>query len=216
MSKYILAYGLAFMLLSARASAQFLHDINGRPILETKYTNVEGSPYLYEDWVSGVVELAKGTSYKGIELKYDQVADELLFRHKEAALSFVEPVKEFKLLSPTTALFRNGYKPVDRNTAQTFYEVLYDGGTQLIRKRAKQIMENREYNSASSTKKFVPVETYFIVKDGLPVKIRKDKKSVLSVLKDKGTLINKYVESNKVNFKEDQDLIKLVEYYNTN
>jgi hypothetical protein len=184
----------------------YLQDINGRPIMEKQYTHVEGSPYLFSDWTEGVVKLKSGTTYKEIPLKYDQAAEELLFSHKGQALTFVEPVVEFRFKDGP--LFRSGY-------GKSFHEVLSDGGTKLIRRRVKQIMENKEYNSASVTKKFVEVENLYIVKGSELIKVRKDKKSVLSALGDKTAQLESYIKSQNLNLKTEAGIISLLEYYNT-
>lgn len=217
MKKLLFTLGIIFTFSGLQVQAQqFLEDMNGRPILETKYTNVEGSPYLLTEWTEGVVKLQNGQSFKGIQLKYDQVADELLFQHKDQTLSFVQPVQEFKLLTPDKErLFRNGFKTQENRSEKMFFEVLFDGGTKLIGRRSKQITESKEYNSATTTQKFVPVESLYIVKDGSAIKIRKDKKSILSALSDKSARLEEYIKSNKVNLKEESGIILLVEYYNT-
>ncbi|HEY0896301.1 MAG TPA: hypothetical protein VGE15_07100, partial [Sphingobacteriaceae bacterium] len=181
-------------------------DVNGRPILETQYTHVEGSPYLFSDWTPGVVKLKNGTTYKEIPLKYDQVAEELLFSHNGQALTFVEPVVEFRFKDG--ALFRSGY-------GKGFYEVLSDGGTKLIRKKIKQISESKEYNSASVTRKFVELESLYIVKGSELTKIRKDKKSVLAALGDKTAQLESYIKSEKLNIKNEAGIVSLVAYYNS-
>ncbi len=192
--------------LSALAQVQYLQDINGRPIIERQYTHVEGSPYLFEDWKAGVVRLKSGATYKDIMLKYDQVAEELLFRHNGQALTFVEPVIEFRFTGGP--LYRAGY-------GNSFHEILSDGGTKLIRRKMKQVTENREYNSASVTRKFVEVEALFIVKGGEPVRVRKDKKSVLAALGDKTPQLENYIRSERLNLRQEADIARLVEYYNT-
>jgi len=202
---------------SFRAQAQqFLEDMNGRPILETKYTNIEGSPYLRTDWTEGIVKLQNGQTFKGIQLKYDQVADELQFNHKGQTLSFVQPVQEFKLLTPEKELlFRNGFKTPEARSDKMFFEVLFDGGTKLIGRRSKQISESKEYNSATTTRKFVPVESFYIIREGSAIKIRKDKKSVLSALSDKSAELENYIKSNNLNMKDEAGIIQLVKFYNS-
>lgn len=217
MKKLLFPLTIILTITGFRVQAQqFLEDMNGRPILETKYTNVEGSPYLRADWIEGVVKLQNGQSFKGIQLKYDQVADELLFSHKGQTLSFVQPVREFKLLTPEKEmLFRNGFKTPEKHSEKMFFEVLFDGGTKLIGRRSKQITESKEYNSATTTRKFVPVESLFIIRDGSAVKIRKDKKSILSALSDKSNQLENYIKANNLNLKDEAGIVRLVEYYNS-
>ncbi len=209
MTKQLFSLTLLFLTAASLRSfsqGQYLQDVNGRPILETQYTHVEGSPYLFTDWTQGVVKLKNGTTYKDIPLKYDQVAEELLFSHNGQALTFVDPVVEFRFKDGP--LFRSGY-------GTGFYEILSDGGTKLIRRRFKQISESKEYNSASVTKKFLELESLYIVKGGELIKIRKDKKSVLAALGDKAEQLESHIRSEKLNLKNEAAIASLVDYYNT-
>ena len=195
-----------FCSLPSYAQRVFLEDVDGRPILEKQYTHVEGTPYLFDDWREGVVQLKNGTTYKDVPLKYDQVAEQLLFSHKGQALTFVDPVNEFRFNDGP--VFRSGY-------GKSFHEILSDGGTKLIRRKFKQIMESKEYNSASATRKFVDVENLFIVKGGELIRVRKDKKSVLSALGDKTAQLETFIRSEKLNLKNEQGIIRLLAYYNS-
>lgn len=207
---------IALSCLFHRASGQFLSDLNGKPVFETRYTHVEGSPYLHSDWLKGRVKLANGSTYSDIELKYDQVADELLFRDKNGnVLTFVDAVAEFMLPGSPPPLFRSGFHALDNHTERSFYQILYDGGIKLLKKSVKKISEVKQYNSASSTTKFDLIETYYIGRENQPVKFRKDKKSLFKVLGNKTDMLENYVKAENLNLKEEADLVKLIHYYNS-
>jgi hypothetical protein len=207
--------------MSVCTRAQIMQDANGRPVLEKKYIDVEGNPYLTDDWLQGTVTLASGESYKDVPLKYDLVRNEPLFRNsKGEAMSFVSPVRKFTLINlpgseKSVIHFRNGYKPADGGTAETFYQVLADGETPLLKKIFKVVTETKPFNSATTIKTFEQVQVLFIVKDGLPVKLRKDKKVVLEALGDYSAQLEEYIKTNKLNLKSEPGLIALVAYYNS-
>jgi hypothetical protein len=46
------------------------------------------------------------------------------------------------------------------------------------------------------------------------IPVKKDKKSFLSVLADKQVQIEKYADENKLSFKNEEDLSKIINYYN--
>lgn len=208
------------LLFSAAVKGQVIEDANGRPVLVRQYTDVQGSPYLADEWIKGVVTLNNGKTYKAVDLKYDQVADELFFKNaKGETLGFVQPVSEFKLIvlekeTPRVLYFRNGFKPVNGNTEKTFYQILTDDETPLVKRISKKVHENKPYSSATVVKTFEEVREYYLVKYGLPVKIRKDKKSVLAALGSYSDQLDEFIKSNQLNLKDDADLIELVAYYN--
>lgn len=208
-------------LLSFSLNAQVLEDANGRPMLARSYTDVQGSPYFTDSWMKGSVRMEGGKTYAGVELKYDMVADELLFKNaKGEMLGFVDPVQEFRLVTadhPEAAvlLFRNGYKPTADVSAKGFYQVLSDGQTPFARRLSKKVLENKPYGSATTTRTFEEVTSYYVIKSGLPVKVRKDRKALLVALGDYSDELDEFIRINKLNLKSDADFILLMNYYNS-
>lgn len=199
------------------AFAQYTEDFRAKTVLEKTYTDIKGSPYVFDDWSLGLVKMASGTTYKDLLLKYDQVANELIFQDKSGkSLGFADPVAEFKLIDKSNAyrLFRAGFKAVDSNSEKTFYEVLYDGSTVLLKDPKKNIVEHRAYNSSTAVKSIVETPAYYVLLNGTLVKFKKDKKSILSVLGNSAQL-EKYIQDQKINLKNDEDLAKLMLYYDS-
>lgn len=200
---------------------QLLKDANGRPVFSRHYTDVQGSPYFSDSWLKGEVKLTNGETYKNMDLKYDQVSDELIFKNsKNEAMSFITPVSEFKLINasasgPETIDFRRGYKPADGNTEKSFYQVLSDGETPLLKRWSKKVVESKPYSSATVIKTFEQVQVYYLVKSGIPLKIRRDKKALLEVLKDYSTQLDEFIKANNINLKTESGLRMLVYYYNS-
>jgi len=204
------------------ATAQFVHQQDYKPLMTKDYTNIEGSPYLYDDWIAGTVKLANGvTNKEPIMLKYNLLDDEVYFKDKAGeAMAFVVPVQEFTL-NPTqidatlARRYRNGYKGIDGIKPAAYFEVLSDGKVQLIKKIVKVIFETQNIGSAAKTRSFIDKTKYYLVIDGNATAVKNDKKSLLATLSDKETQLEAYIKTNKVDFKKDADLAKLVTYYNS-
>lgn len=222
--KLLVTASAMIVLLGNNLQAQGLYaqDLNGSPIRTKQYLDINGSPYFLDRWEKGTVQLDNGQTYS-LDLKYDLLADELLFRNKNGdSLNFVQPVKEFKLSyidenKQQTHLFRNGFPSTGAKTNEkSFYEVLYDGGTKLLKRRAKSTwMESTTYGTANQTKNITERVSYFIVKQGKIMPVKNDRKSVIAALGDKSAEMDKYIKDNKLDVKQDDDLIKLVTYYNS-
>jgi len=204
------------------ATAQFVHQQDYKPLMTKDYTNIEGSPYLYDDWIAGTVKLANGlTNKEPIMLKYNLLDDEVYFKDKAGeAMAFVVPVQEFTLnpmqIDATLARrYRNGYKGIDGIKPAAYFEVLSDGKVQLIKKASKTIFESQNIGSASKTGTFMEKTKYYLVINGNAVPVKTDKKSLFAALSDKQVQLETYIKINKVDFKKDTDLGKLVTYYNS-
>lgn len=200
----------------------FAEDMKGNAIRETKYTNINGSPYWDNTWQRGTVKFANGQVIKNMLLKYDQVDDMLLFKNaKGDSLRFVLPVTEFTLPAQKegeTALpvFRNQFPAVDGNNTNNYYEVLYDGKTKFLKRTKKTLVtQPSQYSSAVKQKDIVQRIDYFISKSGLLVAVKLDKKSFLKVLNDKSSSIDEYAGKNNLNFKKESDCRKIAAFYDS-
>jgi hypothetical protein len=223
--KYLKLLSAAFCLSAIvhTARAQFMHQRDFKPISTIDYTNIDGTPYLYDTWQPGMVKLVNGVSSKEkMQLKYNLVDDVVSFKDKESgeAMAFVVPVQEFTLnLTNDDELFvrrfRSGYKNIEGSTPASFFEVLSDGKIQLIKKFNKVVFESQNIGSASKTKGFLDKTKYYLVNNGKALPVKNDKKSLLAALGDKQAQMEDYIKTNKVNFKNDGQLGKLVDYYNT-
>lgn len=206
--------------LSAQAGAALLSKgADGNPVFEKSYIDVQGSPYLQEEWAIGNVELKNGKSYKGVALKYDQVKDVLLFRNEKNEMNtFAQPVQSFTITNRKDnqpLLFRNGFTPVKNGNENSFYQVLADGKIQLLVRKVKKVREDKAYGSATTVRTIEEYTTYFIAKNGEPVIIKKNEKAVLEALGGNSTALEAYIRSNKLNVKNDEDLVKLIAYVNS-
>src|SRR5690606_231118 len=188
-----------------------------RTVLEKQYVDVKGSPFLYEDWSVGMVKMLDGSTYKDVALKFDQVSGDLIFKNREGkAMGFADAVREFKLTGKDqiSHLFRNGFRTGEVNSERYFYEVLYDGGTILLKDPKKNIVEQRAYNSSTTVKSVVETPAYFLQLKGQMLKIKKDKKTIIAALGHLAQL-EKYIQDDKLNLKNDADLARLIRYYDS-
>ncbi|WP_379085815.1 hypothetical protein [Pedobacter sp. UC225_65] len=197
-------------------------DITGKVWRQVGYSELSGSPYLSSEWGKGIVKLANNKVTNGIDLKYDQIADVLLYKNsKDEVMEIAEPVAEFKIAVKTKKgeeehLFRTGFKPVGNNKESSFYEVLSDGNVKFLKKTIKFITEEKEYNSSTVVKKINDKIAYYIVKpDEAPILVSKTEKDILGAINDKKIELTNYISENKLNLKKEEDILKLLEYYFT-
>ena len=195
-------------------NAQFLQDIQGRVITEQSYTDVIGSPFLNDAFVNGNVVLTNGVKFKSVLLKYSSYNDELFFKNPkdESLLSFVVPVKSFELLGQT---YVNGFPRIDNFTENSFYELIANSSVKLLLKNYKTILENKPYNSASVEKKFEDNKIYYVFKAGKMKRFKPSKKDFMETFADKSSEIDIFLKKEKVDFKNNADLVKVFEYYSS-
>jgi len=191
----------------------FIEDINGRPFSEKGIEDIEGSPFLFNDWNLGVVKFRNNRFAKGVNLRFNVYNNQLYFKKDEQQLEFALPVEEFMIrgLRDTDSVdvyYRCGFPDTEKTTYQTFLEVLADGNLVLLKHRYKVIGSFKPYNQAER-KKFEDREQLFVYVDKRMVKLKKDKESIIEALPQYKTAILSIVEEKKLKLKNEGDIEKL-------
>ncbi|SFA43274.1 hypothetical protein SAMN04488511_103302 [Pedobacter suwonensis] len=198
-----------------------LKESIGMPLRSRSYIDLKGSPYFVDIWSKGLVKQSNGQKLRDIDLKYDQLQDELIFKNTDGReLGFAVPVTEFKISyiingSTKSSIFRNGFEPFKGSTAQNYYEILYEGKLSLAKKNVKRIEEYREYNSATITKSIIERVKYYYYKANKLSEFKRDTNSIKEAFGDHADSLLTYIRENKLDLKNDMDLIKIFDYYST-
>lgn len=209
------AFAQEFSKYSTTPTAEYL---GGKLISYNKYTKIKGSPYLYDDWLHGEVVTNDGRTYKKMLIKFNTEKDELTFIYEKTdePQRFADPIKMFTLHAETDRVFANGFPKVDKQNAKSYYEVLVAGATMLL-KRDKEILESgrNEWTRAATDGVYTNRDTYYIYKSNQMQYVKTTRNGVLKLLADKAAGLTAYADSQKINFEQEEDLKKLLNYYNT-
>ncbi|MGO4876524.1 hypothetical protein ACEN2P_07970 [Pedobacter psychrotolerans] len=198
-----------------------LKESMGMPLRSRVYNDIKGTPYFVDNWSKGIIKQANGQIFNDIELKYDQLEDEVIYKDINGKeLGFAVPVIEFRIDYSfnglkKSSLFRNGFEPFKGSTEKSYYEILYDGTFKLAKKNVKHIEQYREYNSAVTTKSIIErIKYYYFAKNTL-VEFKRDNKSIQQAFGEKAPLILAYIKENDLDLKKDVDLINIFNFYNS-
>jgi hypothetical protein len=191
----------------------FIEDINGRPFSNKGIEDIEGSPFLFNDWNPGIVKFRNGRFAKGVGLRFNIYNNQLYFNKDDKQFEFELPVEEFMIRSfkatdSVDVFYRCGFPATEKTTSQTFLEVLADGKFVLLKYRSKVINSFKPYNQAER-KKFDDREQLFVYAEGHMLKIKKDKESLTEALPQYKAEILSIIEQQKLKLKNESDLEKL-------
>lgn len=176
----LLAFFIAF---SANAQMITLPDNAGAPIRERKYAGVEGSPYLFDNWLKGDITLTDNKVKEDVPIRYNTYLDQVEIVNNGQTLA-LNPgaIKGFTIYSYNengnriAHQFKNGFN-LDSYSENDFFQVLYDGERKFLVKLKNQLIEGVSNSyGASMGDRFDTSKKYFIVKeDGTvhDVKLRK-------------------------------------------
>lgn len=199
-----------------------VQDINGRSLIKEKYEgDIEGTPFLNNDWSTVDLTLRQGKEIKNVKANLNIESNELYI--KDSADKVIV-IQEFivsqitftgsNIANPAERIFRNGYPPVDKQSVNFFYEVLADGKIQLLKKVSKNIVVIKNELSGEVRKEFSENSTFYILSDRGIENFRYQKELILDLMKDKQVIVEEYIKTNKTNFKKISDVQKLMIHYN--
>jgi hypothetical protein len=219
---YLAAFTIMLLLIAPfNIMAQdILQDSDGKQVNTSAYQEVDGSPDYQMDWADGTITRKNGKQYAG-KLKYDAYNDQVVFQNSKGnpLTPIFADVDGFTLKgisdNKTDLVFANGFPAVDNQTAASYYVVLSNGKTKLLKHISKTIKESQNFADGTITKNFDDQQAYYMLKNGSMAVIKPGEKNVLAALSDKSTQITAYAKTNKIGFKNDEDLGKIFDYYNT-
>ncbi|NOT51696.1 MAG: hypothetical protein HOP10_10520 [Chitinophagaceae bacterium] len=204
-------------------SETLMTELGGTPIyIKTDYV-FDGTPYFPEEYAKAIVILKSGKTFVDLKTRmnfYDnslvmQLADgtELVITGNVSKVIYeLIPIGD-KL---KTVVFQRGFPAVNNFDSTTYYEVLDSGKVKLLKHSSVSYSDTRGYGEASMTRVFKKKESYYLLLPGNNIKqLEKGKNEFLSMLPDKRTEMERYIEDKKLKCKKEEDWTELVAYYNS-
>ena len=218
MEKTILFFLVVMMTNVGRSQDLSIKDpATGKYFGAERYADYKGSPYLVDEWITGDVTTGKGV-YKNIQLKVNAVSNSIILNKAGEELEIVDDIKEFTLMpiAGDTSTYRHFVKGISGGgiAPKQFVERLVAGRTTLYKSNQKTINEVNEIN-VGIVKTFRNIDKYYLSDASGLKPIELDKKQVISLLADKNSQIGDFISKEKLSFKNEKDLVKVIRYYNT-
>lgn len=180
--------------------------------------SLNGSPYLLENWSLGAFQM-KGKVYDMSAIQYNVLEDKLEFKFEDG----IRVINGYKVES--FKIYNNKIGKEDsyvRCTSLTkvnligFCQALSEGQVMLL-KHPEAFIKTGNYNTAlmvgEKDETIVHKVQYFLIAPEFskPIKYKKD---VIDFFAQLGFDAKKFIKSEKLDVKEEADLLKLVNYYN--
>ena len=211
---------LAFLFSALLVYSQFLQDrVTGKYYFDVKYTDVKGSPFLYDDWRPSLITYANGLQLKNVKLKFNLVSNKPLFLRNDSAFEFLNAVWEFVIYNPAgdSVIYRNGFEAAGNISPDAYLEIMEDGKLSLLRYRPKTITYTKGFSTAVTTAEFTfkpPV--LYLFDDKILIRLKHNDEAVLKdTMKKDWVLVSDYIKLKKLNLKKDSDVLSAVRYFNS-
>ncbi|HLK30787.1 MAG TPA: hypothetical protein VKT28_19575 [Puia sp.] len=226
--------GVLFLLITINTNAQDIsisHDLvrqnvtffnNEGKLFENPYINVSGTAFFFDTWKSGIIEIDEHNVFDNVQLRLDLHDQQVHLMNSNGNEIVIKPgaVRKITLFdstakSPMAYSFQCGFPSTDNQTTKNFYQILSDGKIKFLKSERKSIKEDKDSFSGETKKEFVNYEDYYFFVDYKLQRLKKDKTSIVGLMKDKNDKVEEFVQSNKISFKSVDDIKKLVDYYNS-
>ncbi|MBE0673752.1 MAG: hypothetical protein IH591_03735 [Bacteroidales bacterium] len=189
-------------------------DYFGNPQL--KYQDIDGTPYLHDGFMEGLLYMKSGVIYSG-EYRYDIYADQIEFKRDENVFTVGIPDSIIKL---QTELFTIGYlEYLDKTTVRKSYLLLLEEGHYSLCHQKRKVFRKAEpvkpYQDAPTPARFDNAgDDYFLKVGDSPAEKITNAKDIIRICGADGEKAKNYVDKEKLNVKKEEDLIKLVKFLN--
>jgi len=205
------------------SSSVFLTDVKGVPITTNTESDISGSPFFISSWSNGDITIKNGAVVNDVSIKLNLFTNEVHYLGGEngkmelvANRGSIRAIM-FKKISENgveTLKFRIGFPAINSKNLESFYLVICEGNCVLVKSISKKIQEIKPFNSAVTEKKFVEDENLYLFKNNKIIRVKKNKDFIIEHLNDRQEIIQKYVSENKLKCKTENDLVRIVNYYN--
>jgi hypothetical protein len=161
-------------------------------------TEFDNSQYLpSQDWRNGYFVQANGKRFEMTQMRYDTHLKRIEYKESDVRFYPKEKIIEFGFLNGD--VFQSRFKAFDGLDEDTFFQVLYNGKTKLLKHTETTISDITPYNSAAKISHFNFYVNYYILKEnGQFTKSKKIYDGLLKILSDKSEDIETFVKNNKL------------------
>ena len=214
----ILAMGLALATpLTAQTSfelpSEYLRNNTTGGVNDGLPANLEGSPYLTDDFIRSTVYTENEAPYPAM-LRYNAYQDELQVQGANGIGSLF--MRDYVWAELGGETFRIESYEKGSGTAKGYFVEMNQGDTRLLKRYQKVFMEAVPASSSYSQDKparFDDDITYYLARKGSPAKeIKLRKKDIEQLLDSKEAL--DFIKKNKLKLKSEEEVLQLINHLN--
>jgi len=191
------------------------------PIFSGNRPVFSGSPYFDENYKYADIFLSKTRKFTSVKTRIDLETQSVQFI-SEGVEGMLQPgwVKEVSYADTTSDgilfyKFRTGYPPFENKTAQQFYIVMADGNCSMLRAVEKRVINRKNAITGDVVKDYETYDNFYLFVKGEMKRLKRDREYIMAELADRKVQVDEFVDKNRINFRNTDQVAKLINYYNT-
>ncbi len=189
-------------------------------VSKEEFESMEGSPYANETFLKGNIYQGKELATKNVLLRYNALADEIEISKSKESKEYNALIKDPNIY---VKIFQDIYVFVPYNGSKEkggYFNVVTEGNQFDLYKKTT-VTYKEPYFAETSYQKDRPAKWentiiyYLVGKDGSFYELPTKRPKVLDVMNKKKKEVKKYIKEQNIDLDEEQDLSKLVTYFNS-
>ncbi len=219
---------LAFAMITSFSFAQTTQPVGGSSAISPamqdgaalvihgrKEEIYDNSQYLPSDeWRVGYFVQANGQRFKMAQMRYDTYMGRIEYKEENNLYFPKERVVEFGFENGD--VFQNQFYAIKDHNEDTFFQVLYDGKTRLLKHTETTMSNVTPYYSATKIMHFNYHITYYVLNQrGEFEKSKKPNEILLRPLGNKSDSIAAFIKNNHLKIKDIDTLKKVLAHYDS-
>lgn len=194
--------------------------VNGQPLYVINQTEIEGSPYLDDQWGKGVVYFKNGKATDRVPLKLSLYDGQLYFDMGGNSNVFIDSIQRVRLWVGDTSVGKARTflafpgRPAEYQ-ANTFMELLEDGDIRLLKYERRDIEEYKDVSQAVHRRFKKVVSYYVMMKDGELKQVRLSKESLSRAIDVDLSRLDKVIADSHLKLKGEATYTALIHQLNT-
>jgi hypothetical protein len=186
---------------------------------DPNYSNVKGTPYIFKEFQNGNFYFSNKTLITDKLINYNCYTDEVTFSDENKVYKAnSQDIDYFTIKRSENGailLFKQVFLSSEKK--RIFMQVLYQGKSVLFKRYRKEFLKadvGTPYGSNRQTDEYNDYYEYYVSANGKePVILKPRKSAVVGIFSDKSEIIEEFIKKEKINLKDETDLIRLVEQY---
>jgi hypothetical protein len=193
----------------------YLRDVFTTPVEPKKYADIQGTPFLDNNWMLARLKISQYKIVDSIQVKLNLYERKLHFKNEkgeelQAAINF----EQIDIIDGSSKWRNSVFLPGMANDKEAFFQVVTDGSKiKLVKKLTVNKWEIKALN-AETQKKFELEEKLFLFANGELFKTNKNCSSLAQAFGNNQDVL-KFTSTNDLKCNKEEDLKKLVNYFNS-
>ena len=200
---------------------QIPYILNFKPANIPLYDDVEGSPYLFKDWMAADIIMKAGNTYEAIPIKINVYDDKIYFQRNDTTYELypLDIISELNIVNKSdpskNILISKGYMYDGNIVTDKIVQIFSKGKVSLIKTFKKEIKQDYNYGQSKTVKSFADMSQYYIVKNGRLSEVKLTKNSLYDITDDKKDAMEAFLKKEDPNLKTPQGFARALNYYNS-